>query len=385
MSQSDHKLYLYDNNIDLVIGTDGLYVDNRPMNNRKLIAHKGLTNELIFSIRNRDRKLQNVFSDTLSAYLINPTTKRRLFYKLLEHTSNVGQVKLVLDEGDLRDVTAGLYRIYVAKQDVSGIDKPVYSDQNNGMVFDIQITEQIDQTPTPTQSANTFLQVASTNDGDPANVFTTSAFSGNQDRNFPNALHSLAIYPDVYTGNLDVQASLVESVPSTNNLSTDWVTLESNIQIFHKFLTTGTVIITDSNIQTSIGRVTTLGLQSITITDNENSNTEVNSSNVDLTSATTLANVVSLINLAGNTNANVVASVVSTEDADANTKKYQLRLAGMDYTLSGQSIANVGITADTYKKPVSNIVTKNYTINANWIRVLYTPTSGNISQVQVRN
>ena len=385
MSQSDHKLYLYDNNIDLVIGTDGLYVDNRPMNNRKLIAHKGLTNELIFSIRNRDRKLQNVFSDTLSAYLINPTTKRRLFYKLLEHTSNVGQVKLVLDEGDLRNVTAGLYRIYVAKQDVSGIDKPVYSDQNNGMVFDIQITEQIDQSPTPTQSANTFLQVASTSDGDPANVFTTSAFSGNQNRNFPNALHSLAIYPDAYTGTLDVQASLVESVPSTNNLSTDWVTLESNIQVYHKFLTTGNIIITDSNIQTSTGSVTSLGLQSIIITDNENSNTEINSSNVNLTSATTLANVVSLINLAGNTNANVVASVVSTEDADANTKTYQLRLAGMDYTLNGQSIANVGIIADTYKKPVSNIVTKNYTINANWIRVLYTPTSGNISQVQVRN
>jgi len=267
MSQSDHKLYLYDNNIDLVIGTDGLYVDNRPMNNRKLIAHKGLTNELIFSIRNRDRKLQNVFSDTLSAYLINPTTKRRLFYKLLEHTSNVGQVKLVLDEGDLRNVTAGLYRIYVAKQDVSGIDKPVYSDQNNGMVFDIQITEQIDQSPTPTQSANTFLQVSSTSDGDPANVFTTSAFSGNQNRNFPNALHSLAIYPDAYTGTLDVQASLVESVPSTNNLSTDWVTLESNIALSSS----------------------------------------------------------------------------------------------------------------------STIVSRNYTINANWIRVLYTPTSGNISQVQVRN
>jgi len=385
MSQNDHKLYLYDNNIDLVIGTDGLYVDNRPMNNRKLIAHKGLTNELLFSIRNRDRKLQNVFSDTLSAYLINPTTKRRLFYKLLEHTSNVGQVKLVLDEGDLRNVTAGLYRIYIAKQDVSGIDKPVYSDQNNGLVFDIQITEQIDQSPTPTQSANTFLQVASTTDGDPANVFTTSAFSGNQDRNFPNALHSIAIYPDAYTGKIDVQASLVESVPSTNNLSTDWVTLESNIQVYHKLLTTGNIIITDSNIQTSTGSVTSLGLQSIIITDNENSNTEINSSNIDLSSATTLANVVSLINLAGNTNANVVASVVSTEDTEANTKTYQLRLAGMDYTLSGQSIANVGISAGTYKKPASNIITKNYNINANWIRILHTPTSGNISQVLIRN
>ena len=59
MSQSDHKLYLYEDIIDLVIGTDGLYVDNRPMNNRKLIAHKGITNELLFCIRNRDRKKQN--------------------------------------------------------------------------------------------------------------------------------------------------------------------------------------------------------------------------------------------------------------------------------------------------------------------------------------
>jgi len=149
--------------------------------------------------------------------------------------------------------------------------------------------------------------------------------------------------------------------------------------------TTGNIIITDSNIQTSTGNVTSLGLQSIIITDNENSNTEINSSNINLSSATTLANVVSLINLAGNTNANVVASVVSTEDTDANTKTYQLRLAGMDYTLSGQSIANVGISAGTYKKPASNIITKNYNINANWIRILHTPTSGNISQVLIRN
>ena len=82
-----------------------------------------------------------------------------------------------------------------------------------------------------------------------------------------NQLCTLAIYPDAYTGNIDIQASLVESVPNTNNLSTDWVTLESNIA---------------------------------------------------LTSS-------------------------------------------------------------------SNIFTRNYTVNANWIRVLHTPTSGNISQVQIRN
>ncbi len=231
MAQSDHRLYLYDNIIDLVIGTDGLYVDNRPMNNRKLTAHKGLTNEILFNIRNRDRKLQNVFSDVLSAYLINPTTKRRLFYKLLEHTDTVGQVKLVLDEGDLRNVTAGLYRIYIAKQSQNGKDYPVYSNQNDGLVFDIQITEQIDQSPTPTQSANTFLQVANTETGDTANIFATSALVGNQDRNFPHALHSIAVYPSSYTGNLTIQASCLESVPNSDDASSDWFNVTSNIAL----------------------------------------------------------------------------------------------------------------------------------------------------------
>ena len=114
MSQGDHRLYLYEDIIGLVVNTNGLYVDNRPMNNRKLIAHKGMYNQIKFDIRNRDRKLQNVFSESLSATLINPTTKRRIFTKLLEHTSDIGQVKLVLDEGDLRNVDEGLYTIYVS-------------------------------------------------------------------------------------------------------------------------------------------------------------------------------------------------------------------------------------------------------------------------------
>ena len=59
MSQGNHKLYLYEDYIDLVIDANGVYVDNRPMNNRKLIAHKGITNELVFNITNRDRKKQD--------------------------------------------------------------------------------------------------------------------------------------------------------------------------------------------------------------------------------------------------------------------------------------------------------------------------------------
>ena len=72
MSYGDHKLFLYDTSVDLVINSDGLYVDNRPMNNKKLIAHKGLSNEIIFNIRNPDRKLQNIDSDNIIFELSAP-------------------------------------------------------------------------------------------------------------------------------------------------------------------------------------------------------------------------------------------------------------------------------------------------------------------------
>jgi len=246
MTYGDHKLYLYEDSLELVVDAYGLYVDNRPMNNRKLVAHKGIYNEIKFTIRNRDRKLQNVFSDNLSATLINPTTKRRIFTKLLEHTSDVGCVKLILDEGDLQNVDEGLYTIYVTRVKTDGNEYPVFADQNNGLKFQIQIDAQVKSEPVETQLANSFTQVANTGSGDPANVFTTSAFFGNQDRNFSHALHSVAIYPNGYSGNITIQGSCIENTPNSDDSSTDWFNIQSNISlsasssIYHKTFTMNT-------------------------------------------------------------------------------------------------------------------------------------------------
>lgn len=243
MTYGDHRLYLYEDNFELVVDAYGIYVDNRPMNNRKLVAHKGIYNEVKFTIRNRDRKLQNVFSDTLSATLINPTTKRRIFTKILEQTSDVGCVKLILDEGDLQNVDEGLYTIYITRVKTDGNEYPVFADQNNGLKFQIQIDAQAKSEPVETQLANTFTQVADTGTGDPANIFTTSAIFGNQDRNFSHALHSIAIYPNAYTGNITIQGSCIENTPNSDDASTDWFNIESNISlsassnIYHKTFT----------------------------------------------------------------------------------------------------------------------------------------------------
>ena len=266
----DHKLYLYQQSVDIVIDSmAGLNVDNRPMNNKRLVAHKGLSNEIVFNIRNRDRKLQNVNSDELRATLIAPVSGERLMTRLLEHTGTTGQVKLTMLEGDLVNLNPGLYQIFIGRQTPEGTELPVFSDHNDNIVFDIDVRDQTKKAPVETQTANVsqFMQVTNTNNGDGANVFVTSALKGNHDKNFFSAFHSVAIHPNAYTGRIDIQASCVENTPGTANNSNDWFSVASNIQVSHKFLTTGNIIITDSNIQTSTGSVASFNLDFITFTE----------------------------------------------------------------------------------------------------------------------
>jgi hypothetical protein len=222
MSNSDNKLYFYETTIDLVTTTDQFYVDNRTMDTRHLKAHKGVTNEIIFTVRNRDRKLQNVTSDTVRAHIVKPSTKARVVSRVLTNTTDVGKLMLTLEEGDLANLEPGLYFMYVTRSQVENADRPLYTDQNNNMRFNIEIVDQVGATPVPTQTENTFLQTSNTNLGDPANVYVTNAFYGNLDRNFPDSQHTAAIYLDGYTGNITVQASCQQPVPDTEDLSRDW-------------------------------------------------------------------------------------------------------------------------------------------------------------------
>ena len=230
MSYGDHRLYLYDNMVDLIVTTSAIYVDNRPMNNRKLKVHKGLSNEVFFTIRNRDRKPQNVFSEELVAYVVNPSTRKRLITKRLEHESEVGKVKLTLAKGDIASVKSGLYSVYISRTTNDDRNLPVFSSQDNDVKFDIEITDEAYIEPVPTQTTTVITQSSNTSLGANANIFVSDAMFGNQDRNFSHALHSIGMYTNTFTGNLKVQASCLESTPDTADNSGDWFDV-SNIAL----------------------------------------------------------------------------------------------------------------------------------------------------------
>lgn len=243
MSNGDKRLYLYKDTIDLVITTTSLSVDNRPMNNRNLKAHKGVNNEIFFNIRNRDRKLQNVFSETLHAYLISPTDRRRVVTRVLEHTSDVGIVKLTLSEADLASLNPGRYYVYITRGDSETLDTPVYTDQDNNVKFDIEITDQVAVHPIATQVSESFLQTGNVDMGDAADSFVSGSLYGNLERNFTNAQHTMAWYPNAYTGQVIVQASCVTSTPDTDDASKDWFNVST-----HDLSNTSSIVNTTFNV-----------------------------------------------------------------------------------------------------------------------------------------
>lgn len=238
MSNFTAKLYSFDTIVDLVATDTQIILDNRPMNSRKLKVHKGVNNELLFSITNKDRKKTNVFADNLYAYIVSPTNKGRLVTKKLEHTSDVGVVKLALTDGDLQNVKQGLYHMHIVKNDQNDQTYlPLYSDQQGNARIEIEVTDQVVQDPIATQEDLTFLQTADTDTGASANVYVSNAMYGNLEKNFQNCQHTVAVYPtSAYTGQVTVQASLISGVPDSDDTSNDWfdvkhIDMTANTQI----------------------------------------------------------------------------------------------------------------------------------------------------------
>jgi hypothetical protein len=222
----DNKLYKYSTEIDLVYTAYGLEVDNRNMNPRHVVVHRGLTNTIYFNIRDRDRRLQTITTDQIRCYVIDPTTRRRVVSKLLTpDLLEKGIAKLSLLEGDIINLVPGLYHCYFTITRDESHEEPLYSNQKNDIAFTIEVTDQAYSYPIPTQEANANILIS--NSGN-ANVYATSNLTGNLDRNFLNGQHTMAFYTQGYTGNITIQASSLPYSPDTSVSSTDWFDVQTH-------------------------------------------------------------------------------------------------------------------------------------------------------------
>jgi hypothetical protein len=225
MDVTFNKVYMYDHVWQLLAVGDTFCSckDNGPMSNlQPLKAHKGLDNRLIFRVLGPDRVPFDIACDQqVYARIIDPDNRTVALEKLCRLGPAKGLITLELDSGDIAEVHAGLYNIVLIRtqefiSNVPGyyIEKPLYSDMNDNVGMEIEITEQAFKAPKP---SITFLPDDWTPDfimptfGPPQPCFYTGRIPGSRVLNHIDSVHSFSTYTSNFTGVLEIFGSLEET------------------------------------------------------------------------------------------------------------------------------------------------------------------------------
>lgn len=232
-----NSLYLYDNTIQLlyhngIVSCECISTDNRPMHNRIIKLHKGVDNEVKFKVVNPDRKPVPITHLNVIATLTSSDTKEVVLVKqCYVREIERGQFVLVVDESDLFNISPGFYSLGITGQEmfIPGISEsfsrdilstPFYTDTASNSSLVVEVTEQLEKSPIPTNIADSFTTEMSRD-----LVYTynfSKPFPANRVKNFRSGLHTLAVYAENFTGKLEVLGSLDQIPPSNNDM---WFTV----------------------------------------------------------------------------------------------------------------------------------------------------------------
>jgi hypothetical protein len=224
MNSTFHKLYLYDHVRQLLLVDDVLcpVKDNAPMVKNTIRAHKGVDNKIIFRALGPDRAPAPIAgSQQVYARIVDPTNRKIVLEKLCRLGPATGLITLMLDSGDIVDVHAGLYEMVLIRteQFIVGVNdyilqKPLYSDTNDNISMEIEITEQAFKAPleplilrpgdwTPDIQVSTL--------GPPTPCFYSRRIPGARVMNHKDSVHTFSTYTQNFTGILELWGSLEET------------------------------------------------------------------------------------------------------------------------------------------------------------------------------
>lgn len=225
MDISIHKMYLYSHVWQLLALDDNMCLckDNAPMSNTTpLKIHKGLDNELIFRVLNPDRSPYDIAcTQQVYARIIDPDNRKVVLEKLARLGPAKGIITVKLDAGDITDIHAGLFEIVLIRtenfvENIPGyyIEKPLYSDMNDNVAMQLQITEQAFKSPLPSVTLypeNWTPDILVSTALAPAPCFYTPRIPGARVLNHKESVHSFSTYTENFTGILEIWGTLEES------------------------------------------------------------------------------------------------------------------------------------------------------------------------------
>ena len=195
------------------------------MSKSTIKAHKSIDNKIIFRALGPDRVPVDIScNQEVYARIIDPNSHLVVKEKLCRLGPAKGLITLELDGGDIADVAVGLYQMVLIRTEefVSNtpgyyVEKPLYSDMNDNVSMQIEITEQAFKSPLPSV---TYLPEDWTPDllappsglgGAPRPCFYTGRIPGARVLNHIDSVHSFSTYTQNFTGVLEIWGTLEES------------------------------------------------------------------------------------------------------------------------------------------------------------------------------
>ena len=224
MDISFHKVYMYDHVRQLLAVGDTFcpLKDNGPMNKNPIKAHKGVDNKIMFRVLGPDRVPFDIAcGEQVYARIIDPDNRKVVLEKLCRQGPAKGLITLELDGGDVAELAPAVYTMvlirtedFVANVADYYIEKPLYSDMNDNVQMEIEITEQAFKAPlksityepldwTPDLNVPTFGPITPS--------FYTGRIPGGRVMNHINAVHSFSTCTENFTGILEIWGSLEET------------------------------------------------------------------------------------------------------------------------------------------------------------------------------
>ena len=196
----------------------GYHGRNSKVYDRRLTLHRGVSNPISFTFKNEDQKAQDITSKTYEFTVIDTESKKSVLTKTLtilddgSTVSTKGDASCTITEGDLLELDAKFYNFSVKEVKSDGSREVTYANTGYAAAGTIELLDGAYPEFTDSTSVSAF-----TLSGD---TFTSSAIDGKPGINNNQALHTIAIYPNNFSGTLKIEGTMVSTSPTDNDYFT---------------------------------------------------------------------------------------------------------------------------------------------------------------------
>ncbi len=189
---------------------NGYHGRNSKVYDRRLTLHRGVNNPVTFTFKNEDQKAQDITSKTYEFNMIDTESKKSVITKTLtilddgSTVSTKGDASCTITEGDLLPLDGKFYNFAVREVKSDGSREVTYSDTGYAAKGTIELLDGA----YPEFVASTEISAWS---GTGPLQFTSSAIDGKPGLNNNKACHTIAVYPQNFSGKLIIQGTMASS------------------------------------------------------------------------------------------------------------------------------------------------------------------------------